>query len=282
MFKEQIRELVISDNVHASIMNPIIQDLLGNTMENRASKIDEMLQSGTQVTFKANGIVRGVISTNGRSLEYEWDGTSLGVRQEGEVEYQFVNLKGEKGEQGIRGEQGIQGEKGDKGDGLHIDGLANSVEELPIDVPSGACYLIGTNLYYFNGTTWEDAGSIQGPEGKQGIQGERGLDGAQGIQGERGLDGAKGDKGDMGPQGPKGDTGAKGAQGIQGPKGDTGAKGATGATGPSGSPWGGGTFTGAIVAQTNANYTTRQVRNSIISTGNPSGGANGDMWFKYV
>lgn len=35
------------------------------------------------------------------------------------------------------------------------------------------------------------------------------------------------------------------------------------------------------VAQNNTSYTTKQVRNIIYSTGNPSGGSNGDMWVKY-
>lgn len=44
----------------------------------------------------------------------------------------------------------------------------------------------------------------------------------------------------------------------------------------------GDTMTGALIAQTNTNYTTRQVRNVIISTGNPTGGSNGDIWIKYI
>ena len=44
----------------------------------------------------------------------------------------------------------------------------------------------------------------------------------------------------------------------------------------------GGTMTGALVAQNNANYTTKQVRNIFISTSDPSGGSNGDIWIKYV
>lgn len=45
----------------------------------------------------------------------------------------------------------------------------------------------------------------------------------------------------------------------------------------------GGTMTGALVAQTNTNYGTRQVRNVIISTAAPtaSNGSNGDIWVKY-
>lgn len=44
----------------------------------------------------------------------------------------------------------------------------------------------------------------------------------------------------------------------------------------------GGTMTGALVAQSNTNYTTAQVRNVIISTADPSGGNNGMIWIKYA
>ena len=47
-------------------------------------------------------------------------------------------------------------------------------------------------------------------------------------------------------------------------------------------PVSGGTFTGAAIAQTNANYATRQLRNIVESAGDPSGGSNGDVWLKYV
>ena len=43
----------------------------------------------------------------------------------------------------------------------------------------------------------------------------------------------------------------------------------------------GGTMTGALVAQSNTNYTTAQVRNVIISPNEPSGGQSGDLWIKY-
>ena len=36
----------------------------------------------------------------GKSLEFHWNGTQLGIRIEGETTYQYVNLKGEQGEQG--------------------------------------------------------------------------------------------------------------------------------------------------------------------------------------
>ena len=43
-----------------------------------------------------------------------------------------------------------------------------------------------------------------------------------------------------------------------------------------------GTMTGALIAQNNTNYTTKQVRNIFISTSDPSGGASGDIWIKYT
>ena len=48
----------------------------------------------------------------GNSLEFTWSGTELGIHIEGETEYVYVDLKGEKGEQGIRGIQGEQGIQG--------------------------------------------------------------------------------------------------------------------------------------------------------------------------
>ena len=43
----------------------------------------------------------------------------------------------------------------------------------------------------------------------------------------------------------------------------------------------GGTMTGALVAQSNNNYTIAQVRNVIISPDEPSGGNDGDIWIQY-
>lgn len=44
-----------------------------------------------------------------------------------------------------------------------------------------------------------------------------------------------------------------------------------------------GTMTGTLIAHNNANYSTKQVRNIILSTSdpNPSDGDNGDIWIKY-
>ena len=44
----------------------------------------------------------------------------------------------------------------------------------------------------------------------------------------------------------------------------------------------GGAMTGKLVAQNNTDYTVAQIRNVIISTADPSGGNNGDIWIKYT
>jgi hypothetical protein len=47
-------------------------------------------------------------------------------------------------------------------------------------------------------------------------------------------------------------------------------------------PIAGGTFTGKAYAQSNTDYTTSQIRNIVLSTSDPSGGSNGDVWIKYT
>jgi hypothetical protein len=44
----------------------------------------------------------------------------------------------------------------------------------------------------------------------------------------------------------------------------------------------GGTMTGALIAQINTDYTVAQMRNIIESTGDPTGGNDGDVWLKYI
>lgn len=44
----------------------------------------------------------------------------------------------------------------------------------------------------------------------------------------------------------------------------------------------GGTFTGIAKALPNTSYTVAQMRNVIMSTGNPTGGSDSDIWIKYV
>lgn len=212
----------------------------------------------------------GADGIDGKNLEFIWNGTSLGVRVEGETEYQYVNLIGPAG---VQGTQGIQGPKGDTGE-TGPQGPKGDTGPQGLQGPKG------------------DTGDTgpQGPKGNTGPQGSAGKDfrvlgyyanlaalsaavsdpqagdaygvgtaepydiyiwdgvnsawvnngplqGAKGDTGPQGPQGPKGETGETGPQGPKGDTGETGPQG---PKGDTGEigpqgpKGDTGDTGPQG------------------------------------------------
>lgn len=127
--------------------------------------------------------------------------------------------KGDTGPQGAQGPQGLKGDigpqgvqdprgpQGDTGAPLSIKGSFPTLDELQEQNPVGQlgdAYMVGTHLYSWNGSAWQDVGDIKGP---------------------------KGDKGDQGVQGEKGATGAAGAQG---PKGEVGATGPTGPTGAAG------------------------------------------------
>lgn len=130
----------------------------------------------------------------GRNLEFIWQGTSLGVKLEGEETYQFVDLKGEQGIQGEQGVQGIQGIQGQTGKAFSVYKTYSSIEEMNADtdnVEEGNFVLIAStvneednakmfvkaqNEFIFL-TDLSGAQGIQGEQGEQGIQGPIGNDG---------------------------------------------------------------------------------------------------------
>ena len=161
--------------------------------------------------------------------------------------------KGDKGDVGPVGPQGPQGEKGEQGnDGtsLNILGTKESESDLPLSAEKNDAYLINGEMWVFDGTNWNNAGKIQGPQGPQGPIGPQGPKGDPGPQGVKGDPGARGitftpvvdskgniswsnDGGLENPQtvnitGPQGDTGAKGDTGPQEEKGEAGGAGPKG------------------------------------------------------
>lgn len=121
-----------------------------------------------------NGNLIGKLSIGqgerGKSLEYNWRGTELGIRVEGEEEYQFVNLAG-----GGIGSSGADG------------------REIELQVGNG--YI---QWRYKDEEEWNNLIELSTLEGKQGPQGPKGDIGPQGEKGEQGLPGEKGDQGDNG------------------------------------------------------------------------------------
>lgn len=151
----------------------------------------------------------GLPGADGKSLEFVWNGTQLGVRQEGEAEYQYVDLQGPKGgDKGDTGPKGETGDKGDKGDTGDPGPQGKSLEFHWDDTRLGIRVEGETAYQYVD---------LQGPQGLQGPKGDKPAhqwdntqlrfenpDGTWGAYVD--LKGPKGDKGDPGEQGPPGTT----------------------------------------------------------------------------
>ena len=96
-------------------------------------------------------------------------------------------LKGDTGPQGVQGPRGPQG---DTGAPLSIKGSFPTLDELQEQHPTGAlgdAYMVGTHLYSWNGSAWQDVGDIKGPKGDPGTPGTPGAPGADGKDGAAGA-----------------------------------------------------------------------------------------------
>lgn len=89
----------------SNISNDIARktDLHTHDNDNVLSQIGE--NTGGRLTYKGS-IIDG---KDGKNLEFIWKGTSLGIRVEGDTEYQYIELKGRDGIDGINGINGRDG-----------------------------------------------------------------------------------------------------------------------------------------------------------------------------
>ena len=156
-------------------------ELKGVIEDNSFNVIVQITESGPRGPQGPSGI-------DGKSLEFHWNGTQLGVRVEGQTDYQYVDLKGPQGERGPQGEQGPpgpqgeqgpqgpQGEKGEKGDKGEKGEPGKSLEftwngtQLGIRQEGDATYQY-VNL-----------------KGDKGDKGEKGTDGVDGYTPQKGVD----------------------------------------------------------------------------------------------
>ena len=130
------------------------------------------------------------------------------------------------GPTGALGPTGPTGSTGPVGAGLNVLGSYNTLGDLQTAHPTGSAgqaYLISGNLYVWGGSSWVNAGNIQGATGPTGLQGPTGATGAAST--------VTGPTGPTGVTGLTGPTGPTGATGLTGPTGPTGAVGSTGPTG---------------------------------------------------
>lgn len=91
---------------------------------------------------------------------------------------------------GAKGDQGDAGPKGETGAPLSIKGSFPTLDELQEQHPVGQlgdAYMVGTHLYSWNGSAWQDVGDIKGPKGDPGTPGTPGAPGADGKDGAAGA-----------------------------------------------------------------------------------------------
>lgn len=91
---------------------------------------------------------------------------------------------------GAKGDQGDAGPKGETGAPLSIKGSFPTLDELQEQHPAGQlgdAYMVGTHLYSWNGSAWQDVGNIKGPKGDPGTPGTPGAPGADGKDGAAGA-----------------------------------------------------------------------------------------------
>ena len=180
----------------------------------------------------------------------------------------------------VSGPTGPTGPTGAQGTGVNILGSYASLGNLQSAHPTGAtadAYLINGNLYVWtpNTSTWENVGTIQGPQGNTGSTGTLGSTGLTGNTGPTGADSTV--SGPTGPTGPTGAdstiTGPTGSQGNTGPTGTVGITGATGSNGATGSTGATG-LTGATgVAGNTGNTGTAAAQNfTLLGSSTPTSG----------
>ncbi len=141
---------------------------------------------------------------------------------------------GPTGSTGPVGVTGPTGATGPIGPGLNISGSLPDTGSLPPSAPTGSAYIIGKDLWVYNGTSWQDVGDVLGPSGSTGPTGPQGTTGPTGPIGPQGVTGSTGPTGPLGPTGASGPSGSQGPQGELGPIGPTGPTGSTGPQGPQG------------------------------------------------
>ena len=124
---------IIIDEAITDVINKVWKNEIPETMygskiiiepfdpDSEAGRIDDLFISTTTwnvfiknagETWTYKGNIKGEIGKtgpNGTNLEFEWDGTKLGIRSQGEDSYQYVDLQGKEGK---TGETGAQGETG--------------------------------------------------------------------------------------------------------------------------------------------------------------------------
>lgn len=112
---------------------------------------------GDEVTYTANGMTS--------TYRYIYETPKKGVPPTSSMYWQIIA-------------QGSKGEDGEKGTSITIKGTLSSPDKLPTppEDPSD-CYVIGQDLWVWDGSKWYNAGQFKGDKGDKGDDGDAGVDG---------------------------------------------------------------------------------------------------------
>jgi len=124
--------------------------------------------------------VDGKDGSNGVGLNYNWSGTSLGIKREDEQNYNYVNLKGDTGATGATGATGPAGKDGKDGkDGTNGQNGQDGVGISSITKTSTSGLVDTYTITYTNGNTE----TYQITNGADGSPGQPGADGYTPVKG---------------------------------------------------------------------------------------------------
>ena len=119
----QATEIINNAQEITEDMTEALEDV--NTAIEEVNNLDldaEKVNKTASITLtKKNGTTKTVQITDGISLQFMWQGTSLGIKTENDDQYTFVNL------------QGIQGAPGPQGEPFRIKKTYSSVAEMNAD-----------------------------------------------------------------------------------------------------------------------------------------------------
>lgn len=118
---------------------------------------------------------QGEKGKNGNSLEFNWNGTQLGVRQSGTSSYTYKDLQGPRGatgEKGIKGDRGLTGQAGN--DGVGIQNI-----DIKEDTTNGSKHTYKIQFQLTSGDSIYKTFTVN--DGEKGEKGDNGIQGIQGI-----------------------------------------------------------------------------------------------------
>ena len=109
-YYEDIDLFVTSDRNHADVINEPLEKIIENIKDTRRlikdatdylDTLEKTFADYTKTEDLNELLATGIKGDRGNGLEFEWLGTSLGVREEGTEDYEYTDLKGEKGDVNI-------------------------------------------------------------------------------------------------------------------------------------------------------------------------------------